>query len=135
MAILRDNFSIFLLKNICCEYSLESPCRGYSNVYSQHMYVFMENCRKLFFNDHQIPSLSVLLSISRETDGYLKIIFHISPYQGNSNEYRQCMFLWRTVESYPLMPTVKIFWFAVYRLTHHFTANPVICLGHFCFYL
>ena len=32
----------------------QSPRRGNSNEYSQHMYVFRENYRKLSFNYHQI---------------------------------------------------------------------------------
>ena len=28
-------------------------------------------------------------------------------------------------------PTLKIFWFAVYQPTHHFTPDPIICFGHF----
>ena len=39
---------------------LESPRRGDSNEYPQH--VSMENCPKLSFNYHQIPSLSVPLN-------------------------------------------------------------------------
>ena len=47
-------------KNICCGYSLESPWRGNSNEYPQHMF-FMEKKAKVYLNYHQIPSLSVPL--------------------------------------------------------------------------
>ena len=52
----------FLLRNICCGYSLKEPPRGASNEYPQHtflphrcasneyLYVFMMNWRKLFHN-------------------------------------------------------------------------------------
>ena len=46
--IILPYFFSFLLKNICCGYSLEVPHRGTSNEYPQH--VFMENWRKY----HQI---------------------------------------------------------------------------------
>ena len=41
--VFEDNvgvhFSLFLHKNICCEYSLESPCPSSSNEYPQHMFL------------------------------------------------------------------------------------------------
>ena len=39
-------FSLFLLKNISCGYSLELPCQGDSNEYPQHMFLWWteENC-------------------------------------------------------------------------------------------
>ena len=52
--------SMFLHKKIRCGYSLEWPRWGDSNKYPQHD--FMEHCRKLFFNYHQKPSLSISLN-------------------------------------------------------------------------
>ena len=33
-------FFLFFHKNICCRYSLEAPCRGTSNEYLQHMFLW-----------------------------------------------------------------------------------------------
>ena len=35
----RNTFLLFLHKNLCCGYSLESPCRGDSNEYPQHRFL------------------------------------------------------------------------------------------------
>ena len=60
--VFEDNFRHFLHKNVCCGYSLESPRRGDwqgdSNDHPQHM----DNYRKLSFNYHQKPFLSVRLT-------------------------------------------------------------------------
>ena len=37
--IIKGKFSLFLHKKICCGYSLESPRRGDSNEYQQHMFL------------------------------------------------------------------------------------------------
>ena len=39
--IIRGYFSPVLHKNICCEYSLESPRRGDSNEYPQHIKTYV----------------------------------------------------------------------------------------------
>ena len=33
-------FFLFVHRNICCGYSLEAPCRGASNEYPQHMFLW-----------------------------------------------------------------------------------------------
>ena len=40
MAIILGYFFLFLHKNICYGYSLEAPCRGASNEYTQHMFLW-----------------------------------------------------------------------------------------------
>ena len=57
--IIKGYFCLFLHKNICCGYSLES-LRGDSNEYPQHMFLW-RYWWKLSFNYHQIPSLSAVL--------------------------------------------------------------------------
>ena len=37
---MKDNFCQFSIKNICCGYSLESPWRGNSNEYPQHLFLW-----------------------------------------------------------------------------------------------
>ena len=39
-------FFLFFLENICCENSVEEPCRGFSNEYPQH--AFMKKKAKYF---------------------------------------------------------------------------------------
>ena len=38
--IIVGYFFLFLYKNICCGYSLETPHRGVSNEYPQHMFLW-----------------------------------------------------------------------------------------------
>ena len=56
--IIKGYFFLFLHENVCCGYLLESPRRGNSNEYQQHMFF---KCGKLSLNYPQIPSLSSLL--------------------------------------------------------------------------
>ena len=58
--IIKGQFCLFLHKNICCGYSLESPRPGDSNEYQLHMFLWRTD-KNYTFNYHQIPSLSVLL--------------------------------------------------------------------------
>ena len=53
LVIIKGQFCLFLHK----KYSLELPCRGDSNEYSQHM--FYGELTKIIPNYHQIPFLSV----------------------------------------------------------------------------
>ena len=75
--IIKGWFCLFLHKNICCGYSLESPQWGDSNEYPQHM--VMENWWKLSFNYHQIPILSVpLLVLIKE---FMLLYIHCVSYE------------------------------------------------------
>ena len=47
--------------NICCGYSLESSHWDDYNEYTQHMFLWRNNNKKLSLNYYQLPSLSVLL--------------------------------------------------------------------------
>ena len=38
--IIKGQFCLFLHKNICCGYSLESPCQGDSKEYPQHTFLW-----------------------------------------------------------------------------------------------
>ena len=60
----RNNFCYFSIKT-CCGYSLASPRWGNSNEYPQHMFLW-RTLKKLSFNYHQIPSLSISLLLSSE---------------------------------------------------------------------
>ena len=40
LVIIKGLFCLFFHKNIYCGYSLESPCRGDSNVYPQYMFLW-----------------------------------------------------------------------------------------------
>ena len=54
--IIKGQFCLFLHKNVCCEYSLESPQRGDSNEYPQHM--FYEELTKIIL---QLSSNTLLI--------------------------------------------------------------------------
>ena len=71
--IIKGYFSLFLHKNLCCGYSLESPRRGDSNEYPQHMFLWRtdENYPSII---NQIPSLSVLLD--KRKNLHLLSFFH-----------------------------------------------------------
>ena len=63
--IIQGYLSLVLHKNICCGYSLdgyslESPRRGKSNEYLQHMFL---QRNKQFLNYHQTPFLSLPLIV------------------------------------------------------------------------
>ena len=82
--IIKGQFSLFLHKNICCGYSLDS------NEYPQRMF-FMENRRKLFFNYHQISILSVALWIVKLSKLFplpFDRIKRLSEYSENSTRFQ-----------------------------------------------
>ena len=53
-----SSFAFFLHKDICCGYSLKSPCIQMS---THNICFFTENGRKLSFNYHQIPFYILML--------------------------------------------------------------------------
>ena len=61
--IIKWWFCLFLHKNLCCECSLESPCRGDSNEHPQHRFLwrFDKNYLWIIIKYHQIRTLFLLL--------------------------------------------------------------------------
>ena len=79
--ILKREFFLFLHKNLCCWYSLESPRRVDSNEYPQHRFKSKEYTQHMFK-----PMLWVLIRIAihrflcRTDENYPLIISKYTPY-------------------------------------------------------